>query len=451
MLSLIMLASMFLISLAAGLLVPISILCIYNSLRFGVFLILFLFVTESLFPNMGAINFGVAIYLQDAIMTLILFACILRLFFQQGIIANNKYWFLFIVALIPPLALGVQQFGTLAIVSFRPYFYMLAAVTYPASFRFSIKDFQYILKYLAIAVVAIVLIVFARWAIVSIPITSLMPPEGRYGSPEGSILRVVPSFVAIVIAQFAMILFFSRGRLSEKIENLRPLTFILFFVVIVLQHRSVWLALLIGVAFAFLLNRDNQASSSAKSRMFPVLILLIVTFILLAVSGKFGGVTDDITSSASRAIAVSDTTEERLGSWKALLSMWYHDGVRTWIIGRPFGSDMDRYASDAFGARKITYQAHNFFIQTLMTSGLFGVMSIILAYFQTSKILIVDGRAGEYRSEYHLLYVLLMMQLIYYIPYGAHYMQGLLFGCFISFAAQKLKSSDADYKRHLTF
>lgn len=106
------------------------------------------------------------------------------------------------------------------------------------------------------------------------------------------------------------------------------------------------------------------------------------------------------------------------------------------MIGQSFGADSSRYVEDEKGAsKKISYYAHNLFVQTLYNTGLVGLSAMLAAFAYVIRGLYRLNRDGVGGTETQILLVLILMQMAYYIPYGEDYLQGLLFGVALAYVA----------------
>jgi O-antigen ligase len=104
------------------------------------------------------------------------------------------------------------------------------------------------------------------------------------------------------------------------------------------------------------------------------------------------------------------------------------------VIGQSFGADPTRYVKDEAGAtRKLTYTAHNMYVQTLFCMGLVGLGSFLwaAAYLVMGLYRICVSSQGT--SADQLLLVFVLMQLVYYVPYGTDYLQALIFGIALTY------------------
>ncbi|MDP2267121.1 MAG: O-antigen ligase family protein, partial [Thiobacillus sp.] len=250
-------------------------------------------------------------------------------------------------------------------------------------------------------------------------------------------IRVIKSKEALVLAQVLIggLFFAAAARGLQVAQWLSPL---LLGATLALQHRSVWFAALVGVLTRFMAVRSKQ--SSTASQLLLVAAIVGVTAIPLVFSEKLSGLTQQIQQSAERALQGRDTTHERLSNWKSLIKLWYQGGAKSIVIGQSFGADSSRYVEEegGRGVRKITYFAHNLFVQTLYTTGLVGLTALLAAFTYVMRGLYRLTREGVGGMDTQILLVIVVMQMAYYVPYQTDYLQSLLFGVALSYVAMRL-------------
>jgi O-antigen ligase len=135
-------------------------------------------------------------------------------------------------------------------------------------------------------------------------------------------------------------------------------------------------------------------------------------------------------------VAGSGSAGERLNSWTEIVNNWAAAGPQSIAIGQSFGSDGSRFVHDEKGAiRKLTYTAHNMYVQTLFNAGLLGLGAFLVAVVYVVRGLYRVCAAGQGGPEAQALLVLVIMQLVYYVPYGTDYLQNLIFGIAMSYVA----------------
>ncbi|MBC9726981.1 O-antigen ligase family protein [Streptomyces sp. TRM68367] len=209
---------------------------------------------------------------------------------------------------------------------------------------------------------------------------------------------------ALIIGQAAVILLCGRNIVWG-----RALAGTLLVVVILAQHRTVWLA--VGVMITgWLLSRHRQTGSRAAALG---VLGSLSTLYLLAVSW---GTADEVTSSLAASSEDDRTLVWRMEGWHALLPQL--DEVPDWLLGLPFGSGYDRVINGAF----ITVSPHNYYLEVLLRLGLLGVVVLLLVYATAWR---AAGADSEHRL---LLRLLICSQLVYMITYSLPPEQAVILG-----------------------
>jgi hypothetical protein len=150
--------------------------------------------------------------------------------------------------------------------------------------------------------------------------------------------------------------------------------------------------------------------------------------------------------------AFLETTEhhssfaDRYLGWEALLTEWWNGGnVLTYILGQPFGSGYYRKIAEFGASYSAEYTPHNFYVQTLLRTGVAGLilfLSLGIAtsmgiYHTLSKIRKTGGL--EFGIRLFLL-VSVFMQAVFFLAYGARLEQGLVFGLAMAAATSRIRS-----------
>jgi hypothetical protein len=409
----------YLVASALGVLLPaLGALC-YARFGVGLLVIFGMYAIEALFMEVAGIQLGIALYVTDFALIFMGAVALLRLLSPHTAPRRHWAWLVFALGFLVSLGLGLASFGSTAGVQARPYFYFLVTWSYGLSFEITTRHLRLALNSLVVIAVLLLFITAYRWVVYYLPIRELLPEGGSY-NVDGPI-RVIRSFEALVIAEVLVIgLLFHRA--ASGFTLARILSPLLLACVVVLQHRSVWVATFAGLVGAILVAR-SRAGKSAEQVVLAVVILADI------------GV--QVGSSASSALDGRGTTGERVESWKEIVSQWAQGGPRSILIGQSFGSDPTRYVhdQDRGGLRKISYTAHNFYVQTLSNMGLLGLGCFLVAATYTLRGLYRICAAGTEGEEVNALLVLIIMQLVYYVPYGTDYLQSLLFGIALAYVA----------------
>lgn len=434
----------YLIAVAFGLALPFLAISIYRRFGAGLGLVATTFLVDALTMVQGQISLGINLYFADLGLIPVAGVAVLRLFFANDFPFRHKYWLLFCVLVIAAIFIGLATYGTAAGVQGRPYFYFIATGLYAMSFPMNDRRIRQVLNTLVWIAGFLFVLTLYRWIVYYTPLPDLLPPGGTY-NPDGA-MRVIQSNFALVLAE-ALVggLFFSVcSRGLHWAQLAAPL---LFGWVVALQHRSVWLATLTAVFVRFLVVRSNSLSSAKQ--LLLVLGIGVLTAIPLMASDKLSGVAEQVGQSAQRALQGKDTTGERFNNWKAVIQQWYGGGPKSIVIGMGFGGDNTRYVENvgSAGYHKAEYYAHNMYVQTLYNTGLAGLGALIATFAFVLRGLYQLTRSRESGSSAQVLLVLMIMQMVYYVPYGTDYLQSLLLGVAIAYVAERLPKSVAPASR----
>jgi hypothetical protein len=421
----------FLVMLGMGLLLPILVVLCYSRYGFGLAVISGMFVIDAMLMYGGGFHLGINLFYTDFALLLIGAAAGLRLLFAPDFPLRHWAWLAFSAVICLSLILGLARYGSAAGVSVRGYFYFMVTGLYGMSFPMDERRVRFTLNVLAAVAMLLLVLTAYRWVVYYTPITALLPPGGVY-NVDGAI-RVIKSNEALVLAEVLVCgLFFAAAATGLQVAQwFSPL---LLGTVLALQHRSVWLAALVGGLTRFLVARSKQ--SSTASQLLLVAAIVGITSIPLIFTEKLSGLTQQVGHSAERALEGHDTTHERFSNWKSMIELWYQGGVKSIVIGQSFGADSSRYVEEENGGvRKISYYAHNIYVQTLYNTGLVGLAAMLVAFAYVVQGLYRLNRDGVGGTTTQILLVLMVMQMAYYVPYGTDYLQSLLFGVALAYVA----------------
>lgn len=429
----------FVIMFALGLLIPVLIVLTYSRFAAGMVIIFGMYLIDVLLIGSGGLYVGIMLYYTDIALGLVAFSVLLRMFFAQDFPLRHRGWVLFFVIFCVNLILGLAIHGSTAGVQARPNFYYIAAGLYAMSFPMDERRLRLIFNAFSLIAFIFVCLSAYRWVVYYLPITSLLPEGGVYNI-DGSI-RVIYSNSSLVIAQvFVVGMFFAA--VARGFTIAKYLAPVLFGVTLALQHRSVWLAALAGVLVFFMLMRSKSGSMSSQLLLLAGIVAVTATPMLL--SDKVSGVTEQIGMSANRALHGESTTGARWNNWKATLDQWSHGGIKTVLIGHNYGGDTTRIVENGnSGTVKITYAAHNLYVETLTSFGVLGLLAFFAANWYVLLGLYRIHRDGGDSAETDVLLVLMVMQLTYYVAYGADYLQCFIFGVSLAYVASYKVSSSS--------
>jgi hypothetical protein len=263
------------------------------------------------------------------------------------------------------------------------------------------------------AALALTGLTLARWGANSLGLVG-----GVFG--DGGSLRVVPADSTLLIAQGAILAFpMYAERRGVALRYVAPA---LLVAVVILQHRTVWIAASIGLAY--LLYRERALAK----RLFSV--LLVATAILGGLLFTvFAGSEEVVSEQLATSAQSTGTFEWRVEGWAALLGETVDAGLDHVAIGRPFGTGWTRRMSTG---NSVEVSPHNYYIEALLRVGVLGLILFCLLY---ASALRGTSRLGRFRVAAtgslmtpNTLHVALLMQLVYYIAYAPDMAQAMLLG-----------------------
>lgn len=422
----------FIVMFGLGLLLPALIVLGYSNYLAGLVIIVATYVLDAFFMGGAGLRLGLNLFVTDIGLIIVGVVAILRFLFAKDFPLRQRYWVVFSLLVAGSILVGLVIHGTAAGVQARPYYYFVAAGLYGMSFPVDARRIRQTMNALVIVSVVFVGLTIYRWVVYYTPIYELLPPGGTY-NVDGPI-RVIKSNETLLLVEVLIGgLFYAMTTRGLRFAQLfGP---VLLGVVIALQHRSVWLAGLVGVLTRFLLVRHHKATSTSQALLMAFIVA--IASLPMVFSERLTGVAEQVQSSTYRVITGADTTAARLQNWKATIKDWYQGGVKSILVGKGIGVDTTRYVekSGDIGVEKISYFAHNMYVQTLYNFGLLGLTTLLAAFVYVFVGLYRMYRSGVGGGETQVLFVLMAMQLAYYIPYGTDYLQSLIFGVALSYVA----------------
>lgn len=403
---------------------------LYSHPMLAVSSILLLFLWETAEVRLFGLNLGLTIYPQD-----LLFACLglasgLRLL-QRPIRqrAPKSLWLLAAIMAVS-FAVGLVQNGSSAGVEFRSDFYFVAGTFYFLGFEWNEKDLSRLIHRWMLLATGILLIVAYRWVADAFGL-DWFEPLWRNADSTGVAFRVIDSSQAFVLGEALLFLLFAMALGRFALTEWRFLVPSLTVCIIVLQHRSVWGAAFLPAVLVFTVTGGGQRLAGVLSALFFASVLILFP---LAATGKLDNVLSSVTDSAVRATSTTDGTfVSRVQGWNGLLKQWMYSGPRQYAIGSPYGSGFARYESEQ-SQHKVVYAPHNYFVQTLLRTGLMGLASLLAVYVHAIRGLL-RLRQNSPDSLFPAAAVgLLAAHLLYYIPYSPQYIQSIVLGVSLSLA-----------------
>jgi hypothetical protein len=368
------------------------------------------------------------IYADDVVFAILFVAGLLKLLMDRRFSASRVFWLLFGLIILLSCFLGTRTYGVSAAgKDVRSFFYLFAGIIYFSSFPYTLSRFDGIRKGWQFIAVLFALVAIARW-------TAMMTGNSLGGPSEGLDgwlrLRVLTANATLVILQgaliwYASVLFSPRPAIHRRDHLTRRLLAAialvpLVAVVVILQHRSVWVVGI--VAFLMILQFEkDRAPVITMTLIIACVVMAAWTFLDLGRS-TLG---EALLQSTNAAITPDEqnTFLWRYNQWSMYYQGDYLSGVREWMIGKPFGAP---YGS-MFGLSEVS--PHNWYVSIMLRMGVLGIATIvaILSLVLTSLWRLSASQVTT-AYEAKMLLLLLVTQLVFSTVYGPGIEQCIFMG-----------------------
>lgn len=306
------------------------------------------------------------------------------------------------------LAYGAKSAGLEARV---PYINFIAAILYFVSHDYTYRVVNRIVKTVILTASGLVILATLRWVTYFSGVYL-----GAWSLGPGGGIRVLPAPTTMVLVE-AWFLVLYRTTIEEGRSVVeRALTFILPFFIVLLQHRTLWVVSMVGLALLFLKGRKKRGKF--------VLMLMSSLVVGLALSlTVFAAHIQTLLQSLQYFVLEALNPEKsswiwRVEGWKSLLSKIYLSNPTDFIVGQPFGAGYERVVYGSI----VDVSPHNYYVQTLVRTGFLGLASLAGIYVSAFR------RVSDMNADTRLFRLLVVLQLIYYIPYSVGYEYGMFLG-----------------------
>jgi len=372
---------------------------------------------------------GLNIYLHDIVFFTLLICALYRIIVRQEFLYSSPLWICYGLIILYGLCTGLKQYGTLAGVDFRNFFYYWSGTFYFMSFAYSKEMIDKVAKYWLWICSALLLIVYFRFVadFLHLPIAATWIAADSTGVR----FRVVSSSPAYLLS-VALIFLFHRFVLPDAVKPSSILTVLFAIAIIVLQHRSVWAATLSGIATLFLLPGIKKHQIVGKLAGIGMAgAVLILPLLLLGYADSF---INTISDSAERATNLhTGTFGGRMQAWDKIMRYWVKLDFLHQLLGEEFGGS---YAG-------LLNTPHNFFFHSLLRTGILG--NFLISFFYFGILLkfyfnLISDQSNRFYSS--LFTMLLVAQMVFYIPYSIQPEHGILLGIAASLAKRKMVSEN---------
>ena len=372
---------------------------------------------------------GFSIYPMDLIASLLMITGILR-FFRDKKPVHPYFIFIFLCVfmMLVMLFIGMKYYGLEeAVNNARTYIYFYSLAFYVLSLNFSKQLFSSFLQTWSWASIVLVGVFSTRLLLVFSGFASSL----FWGSAGGEHLRVLFAGSALVLFQTLILAWFSRVY-GWDMPYKRFLSIVLLPVVIILQHRTVWIIMI--VSLGWLLVSEKRIRMIFFNKVFYGSVVFGSIALLL--------IGNTLVNSLKASSTSSITWVWRLESWKSSIQSFSSSSVANQFFGRPLGMG---YLRDLF-ENSTAVQPHNFYVQNLWDFGILGLLLFLCSYillFNKLKRSIPDKHVNK------ALLVLIVGQLLFFITYAPSFEQGVVLGLALNIIGHAKVWEDTKQKGHL--
>ena len=365
---------------------------------------------------------GVQVYVTDVALSLVVGAALLRLLRQRRFGRYERWLLLLSVLLLVSLLRGVAEFGLQQSVNdFRHFLFFVGIAIYFATFRPAVGLYDRIGRIWLVVSIPMMVLVGVRWLAVFAGIDLGVPAE-KFGADAA--IRVIDGPFAFFLAG-AFVLTIPAWLRAGQERWIRWISVPLLLMVMLLNRRTVWLAMVIGVAVLML--RDRRLGRRA---------LLLVTIGAVAAAAAFAWLGGLQQGSEPAVQSDSGNLAWRVEGWSVLVDAWSRNST-DWAVGQPVGSSLARVIEGS----KVDAHPHNFYIEMMIRTGLVGLVALIALTAGLLRALWRTPVRDAGLLGPGILPALLAMQLVWFLTWVPGTEQGIVTGIAIAVAAEQFRGA----------
>jgi hypothetical protein len=382
-----------------------------------VLLLLAGFCAEAIFVKQPYVQIGLQIYPNDVISVFVVMAAAVGFVRRAAPITDRLFllWMAFGGVIMYSFLIGLMEYGKAAGTEVRQFFYLWAAGLLGVTAGFTEQELRKIGRWCTIA--AYVFVGIAVYFLIGVE-TGFISRAEVFGYAGGDLVfRPIGSHYTFFAGAVALAHTMAWLRSTGRTRSGWHAAFLLLFVTL-MQHRSVWIAVAIGLLWVAWLERRYL------TRRLPLLLGFVLVFGSAATLATWFGYLDSLIAQlVGSTVSMYDsggTFAARVDGWERLLEDW-SESAQTMMIGFPFGYGYSRL----YRGQLIEFVAHNHYIDLALRVGIVGVV-----LFMVPTIIAVVGclRAKtDSEFEYMLmrsLAVALIAAFVYYVAYPSFYLLG---------------------------
>jgi hypothetical protein len=364
---------------------------------------------------------GTRVYVTDMVSTLVLGAALARLLRLRHFDRFHRWALLLAVLVLVSLLRGVAAFGPQpSIADVRQYVFFAGVALYFATFPVSARLYDRIGRIWLVMTIPMMALVSARWLAVFAGINLGVPAE-KNGADAA--IRVIDGPFTFFLASAFVLSIPAWTWIRRKRDRwIRWVSVLLLLFVLVLNRRTVWLAIAVGVAVLML--RDRRLGRRAAMLVTVGAVLTAVAFV------QFGGLKE---GNEPLVKSSSGNFSWRVQGWSELVAAWAHS-LTDWAVGQPFGSGFDRKIAGI----ETNSHPHNFYIETMIRTGVVGLVALVALTVGLLRALWRAPARDAGLLGPGLLPALLAMQIVWYLTWVPGREQGIVTGLAAAVAAAQV-------------
>ncbi len=317
-------------------------------------------------------------------------------------LAEWRWLLIFIGILIASIASGFPVYVQSAFGDARPFLDLVCLACYCASFRLDERTLNAIFKIFLVFVGFHVLLALLRWAgIIGMPWYVVELADPGYWAYRA--VDETKTFFMFLLAT-AMFVFLRTGLLKRGPSTYVGIAF-LFAMVIIMQHRSVWVVAIIVVLFSFFMLLPLRTKLVSIILFMALAAVLFLTDVRISNSGGLVGTL--YSSTVSTWEDPHSTANWRVLNWMGLLT---NMSLKDYLVGTPFGTYYPGRV-DWAGEIPANISPHNFFVRLIYKLGSVGLLVYLILQLLLMKRLWQTGRrmADPFKKSVALILFLALL------------------------------------------
>lgn len=418
-------ALLFLVSPERGGLIPFILVFVFLAIKFPLQVFAFIviptyfigFLFEQQFPavNFGGINiypFDFFIFLNLIYILSLVIVDPKRFFY---VVKKNKWLVLIILWVFFQILRGIGIYRQQAVGDGRR-FLVLIFILGMLFFIKKREDVFLILKSLAYSSLILSILVIGRLA-------NVIPYDP---SAQQLYFRVLPAGAVLFLLYSSVFVFLNYigGNLLKFHVSAKYFGFVCFVLVLVTQHRSVWLTAVVAMALILLIFRKAILNRIMPYGVTFLAIIFVTLFLVTSTENKI------VQHLSDRLIAFSnplsdETSAFRLATWEAQVSEIQSHPV--------LGSGLGGYYRWTYRGHTKNISPHNLYFDILLKLGVIGLILYFLLQLNVVRNLFrYLTKFGDEGIVAKSFLILIVATHFYFIAYGIDFMHCVLFGLALS-------------------